>query len=168
MSNEDASGKQKLQKCRCLFFSAGQLDYEPTILVFQGSSARGIFHNFFDGIRRALIGNFAAHSGPEHAGRVDRGRRLRYILSICDEYDTGADVLEISENVGGNQNGNTFSVKLFQLLAKRDARQRVQAGGRLIQKKHFGIVQECLGEDQALLPAERQMLDEIVCTICEA
>src|SRR5713101_4482958 len=59
-------------------------------------------------------------------------------------------------------------MKALELLAELDAREGIEPGGRLIEQEKFWLVKQNLRKKKALLPAEGEMLDEIVAALGEA
>jgi hypothetical protein len=50
------------------------------------------------------------------------------------------DVFEVTEDMGGDQNGDAFSMQLLELAAKFDASDGVESRRRFIQQQDLGIV----------------------------
>ena len=79
----------------------------------------------------------------------------------------GAQLLELGEDVAADEDGLAERAELAEQLAQLDPGARVEAGGGLVEQQHLGVVDERVGEAQALLHAARQALDVGVALVGE-
>src|SRR5258708_17876573 len=106
--------------------------------------------------------DFATDDWERRLPRCRNSGRLRHILSIGHKDDTRTDIFEVAQNVGRDENGDALGVQLFQLFAKGDTRQRVEAGSRFIEQENLWLVQKRVCEQEPLLPTPGKMLNEVV------
>src|SRR6185436_3901003 len=71
----------------------------------------------------------------------------------------GAQLLELGEDVAADDDGLAQGAQLPEELAQLNAGPGVEPGRGLVEEQHLGVVNEGVGEAQALLHAPRQALD---------
>ena len=93
----------------------------------------------------------ASGRSRDRARRRGRGR--------VDDRDRGAQLLELGEDVAADHDRLAEAAKLAEELAQLDAGARIEAGGGLVEQEHLGIVDERVGEAEALLHAAGEAED---------
>ena len=86
---------------------------------------------------------------------------------MVDDRDARAELLELGEDVAADEDRLAERPQLAEELAQLDAGPRVETGGRLVEEQHLRVVDERVGEAEALLHAARQALDVGVALVAE-
>ena len=86
---------------------------------------------------------------------------------MVDDRDAGAQLLELGEDVAADDDRLAERAQLAEQLAQLDPGARVEAGRRLVEEQHLRVVDERVGEAQALLHAAREALDVGVALVAE-
>ena len=82
-------------------------------------------------------------------------------LALVDDDDLFADLLHFGQDVRAENDG-VIAGKAFDQLARFDDLFRVEAGGRLVQNQHVGIVDDRLRQPDALPIAFRKLADQLL------
>ncbi|HEY6508301.1 MAG TPA: hypothetical protein VIY56_09830 [Vicinamibacterales bacterium] len=84
------------------------------------------------------------------------GRVHRHDLALVDDHDARARLTDLGQDVGA-QNDRVVSAKLLDQLAGLVDLLRVEAGRRLVEDEHLGVVEQRLREADALPVALREL-----------
>src|SRR2546425_3484588 len=109
-------------------------------------------------------GDFHAHSAMgldvgEFAKRI--GRPISDELSVINVGDVAA-ALGFVHVMCGDEKGDAVAGKLEEEIPELAARDRIDAGGGLIEEKELWLVQHGAAESEALLPASRQLRGQAI------
>ncbi len=80
-------------------------------------------------------------------------------LASFDDADGGAELAELGEDVGGDDDGLAHALELLEELADLDAGAGVESGGGLVHEEDLGVVEEDAGDGEALLHAAAEGVD---------
>ncbi len=86
---------------------------------------------------RALL-NFARRADGDDAAFIDDGHAVAELLGLFDV-------------VGGEQNGALLAAQIEDQFVNLEARLRIEAGRRFVEKQHLRIVEQGQGQREALL-----------------
>ena len=87
--------------------------------------------------------------------------------AVIDDRHARAQLLELGKDVAADDDRLAQRPELTKQLAQLHARPRIQSGRRLVEQEHLRIVDQRVGQTQALLHAPRQRLDVRVSLVCQ-
>ena len=86
---------------------------------------------------------------------------------MVDDRDARAELLELGKDVAADEDRLAERAELAEELAQLHAGPRVEARGRLVEQQDLRVVDERVGEAQALLHAAGEALDIRVALVAE-
>ena len=105
-----------------------------------------------EAIARRMAGDGELHNvlAAQRSNQLRR-RSQRNDPSVIHDADAVAEPLRLIHVVGGQDDGATRLFELVHEVPQMTPRLRVEASGRLIEKKQFRIADQCAGHGQPLL-----------------
>ena len=95
--------------------------------------------------------------GPDPQPPLDLGHApMGEDLTAVDDGHRGAQLLQLGEDVGRDDDRLAQVAQLPQQLPELDAGPRIEAGRRLVEERRLGVVHEPARQARALLHAARQ------------
>jgi hypothetical protein len=139
---------------------------EPDLDLVVGQDLRGHHVRLAGepGASRLVVVVVAEDPNPEHRADAEplldvRDLALGEHLAAVDDRDRRAQLLELREDVRGDEDRLAQAAELPEQLPQLDAGPRVEAGRRLVQQQHQRVVDQRVRQAQALLHAAREALD---------
>ncbi len=105
-------------------------------------------------------------NGANHCPKLF-GRPQRHELALVDDADAVAQLLRFVDVVRGEKDGCALAADSANHLVEQIARPRVESGCWLVHEEDIWVVNETAYDGNALLPAAREVLDELVHLVAE-
>ena len=107
---------------------------------------------------RKRLGQFEFDGGTGERALLNFARRAHGDdLALIHDGHAVAELFGLFDVVGGEQDGALFAAQVLHQLVDFEARLRIEAGRRLVEKQHLRIVEQGQGEGQPLLLAAGEL-----------